>query len=88
MSGEWEGVDVEALRLELRDEILALLDRLAAAEGALARVREVAVRAVARIRHDHAYPMEVGPHHCEGCEVEADLRAALDGAPAAGEGES
>lgn len=21
------------------------------------------------VRHDHAYPMEVGPHHCAGCDI-------------------
>lgn len=29
-----------------------------------------------RIRHDHAYPMEVGPHHCGGCDLETALAAA------------
>lgn len=30
-----------------------------------------------RIRHDHAYPMEIGPHHCAGCDLENDIRSAL-----------
>jgi hypothetical protein len=30
---------------------------------------------VARVRHDHAYPMDVGPHACQADALEDDLRA-------------
>lgn len=30
-----------------------------------------------RIRHDHGYPMEVGPHHCQACDLEAAIRASV-----------
>lgn len=37
--------------------------------------------ALARVRHDHAYPMEISsvdnPHHCPGCDLETGLRAAI-----------
>lgn len=52
--------------------------RLAAARAEGARdMRTILARCETRIRHDHAYPMEVGPHHCDGCDLEADLRALL-----------
>lgn len=38
-------------------------------------------RARPRIRHDHAYPMEIidaeHPHYCPGCAIEADIDAAI-----------
>lgn len=38
-----------------------------------------------RIRHDHAYPMELGPHHCDGCDLEADIRARVTPATMTGD---
>lgn len=26
-----------------------------------------------RIRHDHAYPMEFGDHHCAGCDLQDEI---------------
>lgn len=45
---------------------------------AMAPVLALVARASERIRHDHAYPMEVGPHHCEGCVLEVDLRTVVN----------
>lgn len=30
-----------------------------------------------RVRHDHAWAMEFGPHHCAGCDLEAAIRASV-----------
>lgn len=52
------------------------------AEAALAELRAKveALLADKRIRHNHAYPMEIGAHHCPSCDLEDELRALLDGA--------
>lgn len=31
-----------------------------------------------RVRHDHGYPVEVGPHRCGGCDLRDDIIALLD----------
>lgn len=58
------------------EAIVAAREAAARAE-VLAEVEALVLRCVKRVRHDHAYPMEVGPHHCDGCDLEADLRAIL-----------
>lgn len=35
-------------------------------------------RALERVRHDHAWPMEVSDyHHCDGCDLEVHLQEAI-----------
>jgi hypothetical protein len=58
----------------------AILD-LADARDALHEACGLLVRAERRIRHDHGYPMEVGAHHCEGCDLEAAIRALIKPLP-------
>lgn len=50
-----------------------------AAEAQIEQVKALLARVIAekRIRHDHAYPMEIGPHHCDGCDLQDDIDAAL-----------
>lgn len=31
-----------------------------------------------RIRHDHGYPVEVGPHHCAGCDLIEAIRECVN----------
>lgn len=52
------------LACDRRDRLAALIAKVAAGK---------------RIRHDHMYPMEVGPHHCGGCDIEAEIAAVLAG---------
>lgn len=54
-----------------------LADRTAALEAERDDLRRLLERCAERVRHDHAYPMEFGPHHCDGCDLKADLRQAL-----------
>lgn len=53
---------------EAEAECNELLDRAERAEALIHRVLTEN-----RIRHDHAYPMEIGDHHCAGCDLEAEL---------------
>lgn len=41
------------------------------------RGERLLAKACLRIRHDHAYPYEIGPHHCEGCDLEIAIRRHL-----------
>lgn len=60
-------------RMNYETAIQALADLIAENTENVDLLKE----AVERIRHDHAYPMEVGPHHCDGCDLEAKIKAAL-----------
>jgi hypothetical protein len=64
-----------------------LAARLAEVEAQAAKDRALIRRVLTekRIRHDHAYPMELGPHHCDGCDLIDDLRAAVAAADAGGQ---
>lgn len=82
----WRGDGHEGTRhyvYEATDQLAPAVECIVAARVAAERERVLAPtlplveRALGRVRHDHAYPMEVGPHHCAGCDLEADLRALL-----------
>lgn len=64
--------------------LLAQRDLTAAVEALATLLRRVLDED--RIRHDHAYPMELGPHHCDGCDLIDALRAALTHPGQPGEG--
>lgn len=49
-------------------------------EARLATCEALLRRAHDRIRHDHAYPMEVGPHHCDGCDLRDEIAEFIWGA--------